>query len=378
MYYFDYAATTPVSSEVAACMTTALTEQFGNPSAQYALGRSARDGVIRDRAAIAAAVGCRPEELFFTSCGTEGDNWAIRAALYYGRHTGKHIITTAMEHSAILNPCKYLEQNGYEVTYLKPDHNGRITAEQVGAALRDDTVLVSVMSVNNETGNIYPIAEIAALLKERGSRALLHTDAVQAFMKLPKPIISCGADMISISAHKIGGPKGIGALYISPALHSKIVPLLFGGGQESGLRSGTEPTAQIAGFAKAVELRAAQLDTILAHTRKMQEYALERLLSIPTVKVVGTPDAPHVLCMTLPGYPSQNLIEDLGQQGIYLSAGSACHRGKPSHVVSALKLSKKESAGVFRISFAGETTREEIDVLYDALLHHKESRFPML
>ena len=377
MYYFDYAATTPVKPPVAEAMVRALTAEFGNPSSQYPLGRAARDRLAADRAAVAGALGCRPEDLFFTSCGTESDNWAIRAALHLGRHRGKHIVTTAVEHSAVLELCKSLAREGYDVTFLQPDSRGRITAEQVESALREDTVLVSVMAVNNETGNVYPVAEIARLLQARKSRALLHTDAVQAFLKVPGEAFR-GADLISLSAHKIGGPKGVGALYAAPAIQSKLVPLLYGGGQERGLRSGTEATAQIAGFAEAVRQRAARLSNILTHTAAMQAYARERLLAIPGLKLLGTPEAPHILCCTLPGYPSQNLVEDLGAQGICISAGSACHRGKPSHVFAAMGLPKKEAAGAFRVSFGEDTAKEDVDALCAAVEAHRASRFPML
>ena len=185
MHYLDHAATTPVAPEAAQAMLEVLTTQFGNPSAQYSLGQEAKALVERCRSTVAKAVGCKPERLFFTSCGTESNNWAIHAAVWHGRHTGRHIITTAVEHSAILQPCKWLEQQGYEVTYLKPDRTGHVTAEQVAAALREDTVLVSMMLVNNETGCIFPVQETAALLRERKSRALLHCDAVQGFLKSP-------------------------------------------------------------------------------------------------------------------------------------------------------------------------------------------------
>ena len=211
MHYLDHAATTPVPAAVAAVMTEVLTQSYGNPSAQYALGRQARDLVERSRGTIARALACRPEQVVFTSCGTEGDNWAIRAALYQNRRVGKHIITTAAEHSAVLQCLKKLEQEGYAVTYLKPDGMGRIAPRQVEDALRADTALVSVMLVNNETGVRFPVEEIAALLKNRDT--LLHTDAVQGFLKLPFTAQSLGADYITLSAHKIGGPKGTGALY---------------------------------------------------------------------------------------------------------------------------------------------------------------------
>lgn len=377
MIYLDHAATTPVPTAVADEMYHVLTQQFGNPSSQYPMGQEAKKMVEGYRAVIAGAVGCQPGELHFTSCGTESDNWAIQAALWQNRHVGRHIITTTVEHSAVLETCRALEQQGYEVTYLKPDKTGHITAQQVGDALREDTAVVSVMLVNNETGCVFPLAEIAALLKERRSRALLHTDAVQGFMKVPCDPGKLGVDMMSLSAHKVGGPKGIGALYAGANVRH-IRPLLHGGGQEAGTRSGTEATAQIAGFAKAVELRADGLADKLAHMAEVKKYCKEKLLSIDGVVAVGTGEAPHILMVSLVGYPSANVVTELGAQGICLSAGSACHRGKLSHVVTALGLDKRTAGGVLRISFGPDTTFAHIDALYEALLQHKNTRFPML
>ncbi|MCI8419843.1 MAG: aminotransferase class V-fold PLP-dependent enzyme, partial [Oscillospiraceae bacterium] len=212
MHYLDHAATTPVPQAVAQAMLEVLTKDFGNPSSQYELGRAARARLEADRAVIAGTLGCRPEQLFFTSCGTEGDNWAIRAALYQNRRVGKHIVTTAVEHSAVLACVKRLEQEGYMASYIKPDGQGRVSAEQVLSAVREDTALVSVMLVNNETGARFPVEEIAAGLE--GRPALLHTDAVQGFLKVPFTVKSLGADYVAVSGHKLGGPKGIGALYI--------------------------------------------------------------------------------------------------------------------------------------------------------------------
>lgn len=377
MIYLDHAATTPVPMAVADEMYHVLTQQFGNPSSQYPMGQEAKKMVEGYRAVIAGAVGCQPGELHFTSCGTESDNWAIQAALWQNRHVGRHIITTTVEHSAVLETCRALEQQGYEVTYLKPDKTGHITARQVGDALREDTAVVSVMLVNNETGCVFPLAEIAALLKERRSRALLHTDAVQGFMKVPCDPGKLGVDMMSLSAHKVGGPKGIGALYAGANVRH-IRPLLHGGGQEAGTRSGTEATAQIAGFAKAVELRADGLADKLAHMAEVKKYCKEKLLSIDGVVAVGQGEAPHILMVSLVGYPSANVVTELGAQGICLSAGSACHRGKLSHVVTALGLDKRTAGGVLRISFGPDTTFAHIDALYEALLQHKNTRFPML
>ena len=377
MIYLDHAATTPVPKAVADAMYEVLTGQFGNPSSQYPMGQEAKQLVEGCRSVIAKALGCQSKNLYFTSCGTESDNWAIQAAVWQGRHNGKHIITTAVEHSAVLESCKWLEKQGWEVTYLQPDKDGNIHVEQVENALREDTVLVTMMLVNNETGCLFPVKETAQLLKAKKSKALLHSDAVQGFMKVDCDPVGWGVDMMSLSAHKIGGPKGIGALYIADSFRN-VRPLLPGGGQESGLRSGTEATAQIAGFAKAVELRSEHLAQKLRHTAEIKEYCREKLLTIPGMVSVGNGTAPHILSMALSGYPSANIVTDLGEKGICISAGSACHRGKSSHVVSTLGLDKRTAAGVIRISFSPDTTKEDIDTLCAALKEHQASRFPML
>ena len=377
MIYLDHAATTPVPRAVADAMYAVLTEQFGNPSAQYPMGQEMHRQVEAWRAVIAKAVGCEPKRLFFTSCGTEGDNWAIRAACWQNRHVGRHIVTTAVEHHAVLNCCRQLEQEGWEVTKILPDGNGDISAEAVLAAVRPDTALVSVMMVNNELGNLYPIADIARGLKAVNDKTLLHTDAVQGFLKVPFSAGTLGADFITLSGHKIGAPKGIGALYIGPRVRNPR-PLLAGGGQEQGLRSGTEATAQIAGFAKAVELRQEGLEEKLRHMAEVKAYAVEKLRAIPDLQIIGDGQAPHVLSVSMGGWPSQNVVTDLGSQGICISAGSACHQGKSSQVVAALKLPRRVAAGVIRLSFGPETTFAEIDACAEALRNHHDRRMPML
>lgn len=377
MIYLDHAATTPVPREVADAMYSVLTEQYGNPSSQYALGADMKKQVESWRKTIAAALGCDTKQLFFTSCGTEGDNWAIQAACWQNRHVGKHIVTTAVEHNAVLETCKWLEKQGYEVTYLAPDGNGDLSAQQVLDAVRPDTAVVSVMLVNNELGNVYPIAEIAKGLARKNPKTLLHTDAVQGFLKVPCSPKALGADFVTISAHKIGGPKGVGALYIGPRVRNPR-PLLAGGGQESGLRSGTEATAQIAGFAKAVELRMNGLQEKLSQMADIKAYAKEQLSTIPDLQIIGSGTAPHVLSVALVGWPSANIVTDLSSQGICISAGSACHQGKLSHVVDAIKLPKKTGQSVIRLSFGPETTKTDIDACVEALRKHHDTRMPML
>ena len=372
--YLDNAATTKVSQAAAQAALEAMTQGFGNPSARYPLGSAAAKRLKSDRETVAKALSCDSRELIFTSCGTEGDNWAIQAALQKNRRVGRHIITTAIEHAAILEPCKRLEQQGYEVTYLLPDETGNIRLDDLSAALRPDTVLVSMMLVNNELGTVLPVKEAAALTRRLAPQAFFHTDAVQGFLKLPFTPKGLGVDLLTISGHKIHGPKGIGALYIRSG--RSIDPMILGGGQENGLRSGTEPTAQIAAFAAACAEGKANLQRDIAHMRELKAYTLEQLSRrVPEAEQVGKGEAPHILALTLPGYKAEVLVRVLGDMGVCVSAGSACHRGKPSHVYAAMGLDKPRRDGSFRVSFSGDTTREEVDAFLNALAEAKAQLF---
>ena len=294
-----------------------------------------------------------------------------------GKRKGKHIITTAFEHSAVLEPCKALEREGYEVTWLKPDKTGHISIDDLTAALRPDTVLVSMMLVNNELGTIQPVAEASKAIKAAHSPALLHTDAVQAFLKIPFTPKALGVDLLTISGHKVRAPKGVGALYIRKGL--RFPPLMLGGGQEEGMRPGTEATAQTAAFAAACAVGKAEMNSYTPRMKELKEYALESLLgAIPELKQVGESDAPHILCLTLPGYKSEVLVRVLGDMGVCVSAGSACHRGKPSHVFAAMGLPKNEMDGAFRVSFSPDSTREDVDGLREALIKARDTLFTTL
>ena len=367
--YLDNAATTRVCPEAARAALEAMTEGFGNPSARYAAGQAAAARVAENRASVARRLGCDPAELTFTSCGTEGDNWAVRAAAEHGRRRGRHIITTAIEHAAVLEPVKALAAQGYEVTYLKPDRAGRVSVDELRAALREDTVLVSMMLVNNELGTLQPVAQAAQAIRDAGSPALLHCDAVQGFLKVPFTPARLGVDMLTLSGHKLRAPKGIGVQYIRKGLNLK--PLLLGGGQEGGLRSGTEPTAQIAALAAACD---AWGEDYPARISALKEYALESLSALPGLEIVSRGDAPHICAVSLPGYPSEMLVRALSDLGVYVSSGSACHKGKPSHVFAALGLPKRTLMGVLRISFGPDNTREDVDALVDGLKQTAASR----
>ena len=375
LIYFDYAATTPVRPEAAQALGPALAG-FGNPSSRYAYGRQAAQRLKEDRAAVALALGCAPAELYFTSCGTESDNWAIRRGAEANRRKGKHLVTTAIEHAAVLETCRDLERQGYEVTYLKPDKEGRIGVEQLTAALRPDTALVSMMLVNNETGVILPVAQCVKAVKAADPGVLFHCDAVQGFLKTEYPLARLGADLIAVSGHKIGAPKGVGALYIKKGV--RLRPLLTGGGQEDGLRSGTEATAQIAALAAAVRAVTADKDR-LERTAAIKTYTLEKLkAALPELEVISPGDAHHICAVTLPGYKSEVVVRVLGDKGVCVSSGSACHKGKPSHVFAAMGLPKPWLDGALRLSFSPDTAREDADALVKALKEAADSLFPTL
>ena len=373
--YFDYAATTPVRPEAINAVVEEL-NHLGDPSSRYEYGRQAAQRVKEHRETVAKALGCTSAEVYFTSCGTEGDNWAIRRGVEVNRRKGKHIITTAVEHSAVLETCRDLEKSGYEVTYLKPDKEGHISVEDLRAALRPDTVLVSMMLVNNETGVILPVRECVRAVKAFDRNILFHCDAVQGFLKVPCTMASLGCDMVTVSGHKIGAPKGIGALYVKKGV--KLNPLLTGGGQENNLRSGTEATAQIAGFAAACAAAVAD-KTRLERTADIKEYTLTRLKeALPKLEIVTPGDAPHICAVTLPGYKSEVVVRVLGDKGVCISSGSACHKGKPSHVFAAMNLPKPWLDGMLRLSFSPDSTKEQADALVAALTEAAGSLFTTL
>ena len=374
--YFDNAATTRVCPEAAEAALKMMTEEYGNPSATYALGRSAKACIDKARAQIASALGCKPDTIYFTSCGSEGDNWAILSGARMMRRKGKHIISSQVEHDAVRRSLDALEKEGFEVTRLAPNASGGIDAEAVEAALRPDTILVSLMMVNNETGACTDIASVARMLKRSGSAALLHTDAVQAFLKVPFRADKLGADLITISGHKIHAPKGIGALYIRAGL--KLAPYIHGGGQEKGIRAGTENTPEIAAFGAACEIGKKAMAEAAERMAALRAYAAERLTSeLNPVQLIGG-GAPHILSVSLPGWRSEVLMSFLEAREIYTSKSSACKKGGRSHVLEAMGLPAKVIDGALRISFSRYTTMEEVDALCDALAEAQKSLFPSL
>ena len=374
MIYLDNSATTKPCPEAVEAMTKALTEGWANPSALYGFGIDAAHQLKDARTAVAKALGAEPDRVYFTSGGTEADNWAIFGTVKRLGKRGKHIVTTAMEHHAVLNCMKDLENQGFEVTYLRPDPQGNISPENLKAALRKDTILVSIMMVNNEVGSVMPIEKMAKLTHKLCPDAIFHTDAVQGFLKIPFTAKTLGADLISISSHKIHGPKGAGALYISPRLKS-FPALLLGGGQEAGYRSGTEAMPAILGFAAAATAGAATFREDIAREKALLDRLAEMLCKLSAVKINGAHDAPHILSLSIPGVPTQNSINMLQDASICVSAGSACAKGHRSHTLEAMGVRPEVMDGSFRVSLCKDTTEAELDALVDVIENQIIPRF---
>ena len=366
MIYLDNSATTQPCPQAVEAVTNAMTCCWGNPSALYAFGIDAAHSLRTARTQVAAALGAEPDRVFFTSGGTEADNWAVFGTVKRLGKRGRHIITTAVEHHAILHCMKDLEAQGFTVTYLPPDPDGRISLDALKAALRKDTILVSIMMVNNEVGSVMPISAMAKLTHKVCPDAIFHTDAVQGFLKVPFSAKTLGADLITVSSHKVHGPKGAGALYISPRLKS-FPPLMLGGGQESGLRSGTEGTPAIFGFAAACAAVAPTFREDAAREKELLEGLCAKLEAVKGVEINGCHEAPHILSISIPGVPTQNSINILQDAGICVSAGSACARGHRSHVLTAMGLSPERIDGSFRISLCRDTTPQELEVLAEVV-----------
>lgn len=363
--YLDNAATTRVCPEAADIAYKTMLETYGNPSSTHTKGREAKAVLDNARKQLAAALDCAPGEVYFTSCGSEGDNWAIINGAESMRRKGLHIISSEVEHDAVRKSMDELKRRGFEVTMLKPESDGSISPEAVIAALRPDTVLVSLMMVNNETGAVTDIAAVAKALKKAKSIALLHTDAVQGFMKVPFSAKRLGADMITVSGHKIHAPKGIGALYIKTGV--KIKPYIIGGAQESGLRAGTEAMPQIAAFGKACELAKASMADATERMARLRQYAAERIVAeMPEAVIIGG-GAPHILSVSLPGWRSEVLMNYLEAKGVFVSRSSACKKGGRSHVLEAMGLPAEVIDGAVRISLSRYTTKDELDELCSAL-----------
>ena len=365
--YLDYAATSPMLPEVLEAMMPYLTGSFGNPSGVYATGREARKAVEQARRQAAEFLGAEPSEILFTSGGTESDNMAIRGAMLAAAEKGRHLITDAIEHHAVLHTCEALEKQGFEATYLQPDREGVIAPESVRKAIRADTVLISVMTVNNEIGTVEPVSEIGRIAREAG--VLFHTDAVQAAGMMRLDVRQTGADLMSLSAHKFHGPKGIGCLYVRRG--TRLDGILSGGAQERGLRPGTENVAAIVGMGAAMEIARRDMDAALARIRRLRDRLITRVLSDvpdsflngPEPDAAGEKRAANNAHFSFAGIDGEALLLRLDLAGIAASAGSACTAGsmEASHVLKAVGLDDGRIRSGIRLTLGRETTEEEID-----------------
>lgn len=359
--YMDHAATTPVHPEVIAAMLTYFHPNFGNASSVHGFGRKARIAVDQVRETVAKAIGADPKEIYFTSGGTESDNIAIQGVARALGDRGKHIITSGIEHYAVLDTCEYLQTQGFEVTYLPVDQYGMVDPADVERAIRPDTILISIMHANNEMGTVQPIAKIGAIAKAKG--VLLHTDAVQTMGSLPINVDQLNVDMLSFSAHKIYGPKGIGVLYVRRG--TRVKPVQFGGGQERKLRPGTENVSGIVGLGKAVELAMQEMDARTEHLNKLREKLVAGLTAIPDVTLNGHPTErlPGNVNISVKYVEGESLILSLDMKGIAVSSGSACTSGslEPSHVLLCMGLDHMQAHGSLRLTLGRDNTEADVD-----------------
>lgn len=366
--YLDNAATTQVYPEVLEAMTPFFTEYYGNPSSIYTFAGKASEAVNKARGIMAQGINARADEIYFTGGGSESDNWALKATAEAYQDKGKHIITTKIEHHAILHTCEYLEKKGFEVTYLDVDEYGTVKPDELKKVIRPDTILISVMTANNEIGTIQPIAEIGAIAKEHG--ILFHTDAVQAFGHIPIDVEAMHIDMLSASGHKLNGPKGVGLMYIRKGV--KIRSFIHGGAQERQRRAGTHNVPGIVGFGKAAELAFADMDKRIAYETKLRDHLIERVLNeIPYARLNGEREKrlPNNANFCFRFIEGESMLILLNQQKICASSGSACTSGSldPSHVLLAIGLPHEIAHGSLRISLSEKTTKEEIDFTVDRL-----------
>ncbi|MBP3390465.1 MAG: cysteine desulfurase [Clostridia bacterium] len=364
--YLDNSATTKPCDEAIEYMNNAVCKTWGNPSSLHTVGINAEELVFSAKEVCAKAIGCRSDEIYFTSGGTESNNLAITGAVNSRAKRGNRIVTTEIEHPSVLETIKALEQKGFEVVYLKPDNNGKVSEEAINGAVNKNTILVSIMLVNNEIGTVQPIKAAAKAIKAAGAPALLHCDAVQGFGKINIKVNELGVDLLTFSGHKIHAPKGIGVLYKKKGVN--IAPVIFGGGQQDSVRPGTESVPLI--YALEGAIRA--LPNVEEANKKMQalcDYAKEKLTATETVSLNSPQDAiPYILNVSVLGYRSETLLHFLDAQGVFVSSGSACSKGKLSYTLSALGLDSKRIDSALRISFSRDNTKEDIDKLCDAII----------
>jgi len=366
--YLDNSATTPLKKEVLDAMMPYLTEHYGNPSSIYSIGRSAKDAIEKAREKVASAIGAMPNEIFFTGCGSEADNWAIKGIARAKEKRGKHIISTAIEHHAVLHTLNYLEKQGFSVTYLPVDETGMISIDDLKEAIRPDTTLITVMTANNEVGTIQPIEEIGKIARE--NNIVFHTDAVQAIGSIEIDVNKMNIDMLSLSAHKFGGPKGVGALFVKNGLRPDV--FMHGGAQERSRRAGTENVASIVGLGKAIEIATENIPEKAEKLSHLRDYLIENIMEkIPYVKLNGHPTKrlPGNANFSFNFIEGESLLLMLDLNGIAASSGSACTSGSldPSHVLLAMGMPHEIAHGSLRLSIGEMNTKEEIDKVIELL-----------